>query len=53
MAVGGPVDLDLNEDLAYSLGMNPRRERMALTLVLAICVAVAIKIVARCLSGRC
>lgn len=41
----------LNEDLAYSLGMNPRRERMVLTLVLAICVAVAIKIVGALLIG--
>ncbi len=35
----------LNEELAYSAGLNPRREQMVLTLSLAITVAVAIKVV--------
>ncbi len=35
----------LNEDLAYSCGIDPKREKLALTLSLAITVAVAIKVV--------
>ena len=35
----------LNEELAYSTGLNPRREQLVLTLSLAITVAVAIKVV--------
>ncbi len=35
----------LNEELAYSGGLNPRREQLVLTLSLAITVAVAIKVV--------
>lgn len=35
----------LNEDLAYSCGIDPRREKLVLTLSLAITVAVAIKVV--------
>lgn len=35
----------LNEELAFSAGLNPRREQMVLTLSLAITVAVAIKVV--------
>ncbi len=35
----------LNEDLAYSCGIDPKRERLVLTLALAITVAVAIKVV--------
>ena len=35
----------LNEELAYSAGLNPRREQLILTLALAITVAVAIKVV--------
>lgn len=34
----------LNEDLAYSSGINPKREQLILTLALAIVVAVSIKI---------
>ena len=35
----------LNEELAFSVGLNPRREQLILTLSLAITVAVAIKVV--------
>lgn len=35
----------LNEDLAHAAGINPGRERMVLTIALAIVVAVALKIV--------
>ncbi len=35
----------LNEDLAHASGLNPARERMILTLALAVVVAVAIKVV--------
>lgn len=35
----------LNEDLAYASGLNPDRERLALTLALALVVAVALKLV--------
>ncbi|HMO08476.1 MAG TPA: metal ABC transporter permease [Paracoccaceae bacterium] len=35
----------LSEDLAHAAGVNPDRERLALTLALAVTVAVAIKIV--------
>lgn len=35
----------LNEDLAHASGLNPDRERLALTLALALVVAVALKVV--------
>ena len=35
----------LNEDLAHASGLNPARERLVLTLALAVVVAVAIKVV--------
>ncbi len=35
----------LNEDLAHASGLNPARERLILTLALAVVVAVAIKVV--------
>ena len=35
----------LNEDLAHSAGINPDRERLILTLALAVVVAVALKVV--------
>ena len=35
----------LNEDLAHASGLNPDRERLVLTLALAVVVAVAIKVV--------
>ncbi|MFZ1467950.1 MAG: iron chelate uptake ABC transporter family permease subunit [Paracoccaceae bacterium] len=35
----------LNEDLAHSTGINPARERLILTLALAVVVAVALKVV--------
>ena len=35
----------LNPDLAYAAGMNPRREQLVLTLLLAAVVAVSIKVV--------
>ena len=35
----------LNTDIAYSAGIDPRREQLVLTLALAITVAVAIKVV--------
>ncbi len=35
----------LNEELAYAIGLNPKRERLILTLSLEITVAVAIKVV--------
>lgn len=35
----------LNEDLAFSAGIDPRRERLILTLALAVVVAVALKVV--------
>ena len=35
----------LNEDLAYSAGIDPKREQMILTVALAVTVAVAIKVV--------
>jgi zinc transport system permease protein len=35
----------LNEDLAHAAGINPGRERLALTLALALVVAVALKVV--------
>lgn len=35
----------LNEDLAHASGLNPDRERLALTLALAVVVAVALKVV--------
>ncbi|MEO3414490.1 metal ABC transporter permease [Roseovarius sp. CAU 1744] len=41
----GLLTATLNEDLAYSCGIDPRREKLVLTLSLAITVAVAIKVV--------
>ncbi|SNR52119.1 metal ABC transporter permease [Puniceibacterium sediminis] len=41
----------LSPDLAYSAGINPRREQLVLTLALAIVVAVAIKVVGALLIG--
>ena len=35
----------LNEELAYSNGINPKREKLILTIALAITVAVSIKVV--------
>ena len=35
----------LNEDLAYASGLNPDRERLVLTIALALVVAVALKLV--------
>ena len=35
----------LNEDLAHASGLNPDRERLVLTLALALVVAVALKVV--------
>ena len=35
----------LNEELAYSTGVNPKKEKMFLTIALAITVAVSIKVV--------
>ncbi len=35
----------VNEDLAYASGLNPDRERLVLTLALAVVVAVALKVV--------
>ena len=43
----------LNEDLAHASGLNPARERLVLTLALAVVVAVAIKVVgARLIAAR-
>ena len=41
----GLLTSTLNEDLAYSCGIDPKREKLVLTLALAITVAVAIKVV--------
>ncbi len=41
----------LNEELAASVGISPRRERLVLTLALAIVVAVALKVVGALLIG--
>lgn len=41
----GLLTSTLNEDLAYSCGIDPKREKLVLTLSLAIMVAVAIKVV--------
>lgn len=41
----GLLTSTLNEDLAYSCGIDPKREKLVLTLSLAITVAVAIKVV--------
>ena len=41
----GLLTSTLSEDLAHASGIDPRRERMVLTLALAITVAVAIKVV--------
>ncbi len=41
----GLLTATLNEDLAHASGIDPRREKMVLTLALAITVAVAIKVV--------
>ncbi|WP_146592139.1 metal ABC transporter permease [Puniceibacterium confluentis] len=41
----------LSEDLAWSAGIDPRREQLVLTLALAIVVAVAIKVVGALLIG--
>jgi len=41
----------LNEELATSAGINPRRERLVLTLALAVVVAVSIKVVGALLIG--
>jgi zinc transport system permease protein len=42
---GGLLTATLNSDLAYASGVDPRREKMVLTVSLAIVVAVAIKVV--------
>jgi zinc transport system permease protein len=39
------LTVTLSEDLAHASGINPARERLALTLALAVVVAVAIKVV--------
>ena len=41
----------LNEELARSAGIDPRRERLVLTLALAVVVAVALKVVGALLIG--
>lgn len=41
----------LNEELATSAGLNPRRERLLLTLALALVVAVSLKVVGALLIG--
>jgi zinc transport system permease protein len=41
----GLLTSTLNTDLAYSNGINPKREQLVLTIALAITVAVAIKVV--------
>ena len=41
----------LNEELAQSAGINPRQERLVLTLALALVVAVAMKVVGALLIG--
>ncbi|MBN2630250.1 MAG: metal ABC transporter permease [Rhodobacteraceae bacterium] len=41
----GLLTATLNEDLAHASGLNPDRERLVLTIALAIVVAVAIKVV--------
>ncbi len=41
----------LNPDLAYAAGIDPKREQLALTLVLAVVVALAIKVVGALLIG--
>jgi zinc transport system permease protein len=41
----------LNEDLAHASGIDPGRERMVLTLALAVVVAAAIKVVGALLIG--
>ncbi len=41
----GLLTSTLNEDLAHASGLNPGRERLVLTLALAVVVAVAIKVV--------
>ena len=41
----GLLTATLNEDLAYASGIDPGRERLVLTLALAVVVAVAIKVV--------
>ena len=41
----GLLTATLNEDLAHASGVNPNRERLILTLALAVTVAVALKVV--------
>lgn len=41
----GLLTATVNEDLAHASGLNPARERLVLTLALAVVVAVAIKVV--------
>jgi len=47
----GLLTATLNEELARSAGIDPRRERMVLTLALAVVVAVALKVVGALLIG--
>ncbi len=47
----GLLTATLNEDLAQSAGINPRHERLVLTLALAVVVAVALKVVGALLIG--
>lgn len=41
----GLLTATVNEDLAHASGLNPDRERLVLTLALAVVVAVALKVV--------
>jgi zinc transport system permease protein len=45
LALAGLLTATLNEDLAHASGLNPDRERLVLTLALALVVAVALKVV--------
>ncbi len=47
----GLLTATLNEDLARSAGVDPRAERLVLTLALAVVVAVALKVVGALLIG--
>ncbi len=47
----GLLTATLNEDLAQSAGVDPRAERLVLTLALAVVVAVALKVVGALLIG--
>ncbi len=47
----GLLTATISEDLARSLGLNPARERLILTLALALVVAVALKVVGALLIG--